>query len=515
MKTKKDTAIKCLDNSTNTFTLLIRPPYKKETWASGKEIPLGISYIASYLESQNISSEIFDMQVYSEPYDLLGQVLVKRKPEIIGITANTVNIFDAAGVAKFIKNHNKKIITVIGGAQASALPKETLEYFPCFDYLIYGEGEVTFYKLIDSIINKTDSTHIEGLAYREKKNVCINPERELIKNIDEIPFPAREKLDIHRYHPCFGHYYKLPSTGLYTIRGCPYNCSFCCSDNVWSNRVRPMSAKRVIEEIKHCMVKYNIRDFSFNDDVFTLFRNRVFEICSTIIQEDLNITWNCWSRVDTVDYEMLQCMKRAGCFNIRYGVDAVSPYSLRISSKGTTAEQAENAVELTKAAGIHCSANFIIGFPGESIEDINKAIAFSKKLKSDHAVYNFFGPGPGSPIFKELLVGKYPDTLWGSIFKKFVSEKNRIDQQIDLEFLKFLSGQTKATILDEHEKKAIRTLSITIIKAYIKFYLSPQYVGKKLKLIIKNPKQEIRFLWYGFRHFFIAIKILTRISSLK
>ncbi|MFH1563728.1 MAG: radical SAM protein [Nitrospirota bacterium] len=426
--------------------------------------PLGLCCLAGYLENKGISTEILDMQIYSHPYKLLVQILSQRRPRIVGVPSYSPNLHIAYEIVRRIKQLDSKIITVVGGPQASALPEETMYNCKDIDYLIYGEGEVTLYELAYNLIHDKDVKEIKGTAMRIDNRLRINPPRKLIQDIDSLPFPAREKLDLKRYRPGPVQCLRFPTTAMFTTRGCPFKCTFCSSHLIWGDSVRMMSTERVFQEVVHCMEKHGIRDFYFVDDTFTLSRSRIVQLCNLFINNRLDISWSCFSRVDTVDYELLCLMKEAGCFRIQYGVEAGTESSLKTICKGTSLQQAEDAILWTKKAGIEILTDFMLGLPGETIEDMKKTIAFAKKLNPDWALFRRCYPLPGSKMFDGLKDNARPLSTYGW-----------------------------ANLLR---------------RAYISFYFSLPWIWQEIRKIFKSPRREIEILWNAIPIFLKRVKVI-------
>ncbi|MBU0599910.1 MAG: B12-binding domain-containing radical SAM protein [Candidatus Omnitrophica bacterium] len=462
-----------LDSKKKIDVLLTQPPHKQDENIPyfGKEIPLGIAYLAAYLEKQGITTEIFDMNVCYNPFQLYIKILDNLNPSFVGISAFTIDIIKANEIAKLTKNSNKDIVTIIGGVHATALPKETLEEFNYFDYLIYGRGEVTLTELVNKLKSKEDVSSLEGLAYREGNTVKINAPRKKIISLDELPFPAREKLELVRYKPHKQKYKRLPNTGIISSIGCPYHCSY-CSVKIVHPQIFFRSAKKVVEEIKDCVRKFGIRDFRFYDDCFSFDRKRIVEFCRLIVDESLDISWNCVSRVDCVDFELLKLMKEAGCYLISYGIDGGTDRSLKIINKRTTLDQARNAIKVTKRAGIESSTSFLIGIPGQTIGEMNATIRFAKELSPDLANFYILKAYPGTKIYDEAKInGKLQNKHWDKYF---------------------MQGPpvVEIGISDEEIMRLLK-------KAYYSFYFRPRYIWQRIKRILKSPIREFAVAWDG------------------
>ena len=479
--------LKRLRGSSKIDILFLHPPldYNVVKIAQSPEIPMGLACLASYLESKGISSAILDMYSYPKPYTLLREVLAKRRPAIVGITSYSPTINESYEVSKAVKDFDPKITTIIGGLHASALPQEALESCPSIDYLVYGEGELTLYELADNIIHNQDTQNLKGTAIRHDGKIKLNPPRELIPDLDSLPFPAREKLELGRYHSNPNNHLQLPTTTMFTTRGCPFHCTFCSTHHIWGSSVRLISARRIFAEVQHCRENYNIRDFDFNDDTFTLSKSRVIELCNLFIENKLGVSWCCFSRVDTVDYELLCLMKEAGCFYIRYGIESGTESSLRLINKGTTLKQARDAIYWTKKAGIESQGSFILGVPGETIRDAKETIAFAKVLNPDIAVFRTCFPVPGSKMYDALK-----------------TESKTLP----------LSNWERLKDLKKYEPKLIfEILRISLfyklgLRAYFSFYLSPGWIIQKIKRFLKNPKREISKFCFGFPAFLKRVR---------
>jgi len=454
--------------------LLVQPPNEDAfITTESTHIPTGLGALAAYLENQNknISTEILDMRIYHNPYKLFFKILRDKKPKIVGLPSYTPALHKTVEVAQKTKKFSPEIKVIVGGMHATALPIETIQTYDCFDYLVYGEGEVTLYELLISLKNEKDTLSLKGTAVRLDGKVKLNPPRELVKDIDSLPFLARGKIDMLRYKRLPMSYLRLPTTEMTTARGCSYSCIFCPGHIVWGNGIRSMSPERVIKEITHCIDDYSIRDIFFVDDVFTWPKTRIVDICNSFIKNGLGISWSCYSRVDTVDYDLLRLMRKAGCYNIKYGIEAGTEKSLKAINKGTSLKQAEDAVRWTKMARIECFTSFIIGFGGESEADIKQTINFAKKLNPDLADFRIAASFPGTQLFEDCKHGNnstpsltpelFEDTPFGSMFL--------------------------TNLIASPLRK----------KAYLSFYSSPKWIWQLFMSLFKNPRREIKKICYG------------------
>jgi len=445
------------------YVLLIHPLYGDETkhriFQPGIEIPISLAYLSAYLEQKGICNDILDLRIENDAAQALQERIRVKKPMAVGITASTANIQNAAETAGQVKAIDSQISTIIGGWHASALPKETLINYPQFDYLIHGEGEVALANLTTRLAEGGSVEQTKSLAFRINGSVQVNPREELIADLDSIPFPAMHKVPITRYHPSPGtrNYLRLPSTGIAVGRGCPYRCLFCYK-GVWGTTVRFRSPENVLREIEGYIDRFGIRDFRFYDDAITFPKWGLKRFCEAVIDRKLDISWNCWSRVNDVDEDKLRLMKEAGCYHIKFGIEFGTEKALKLAQKGANLDQARTAVALCKKVGIECKGSFIFGIPGETEEDCRKTLDFALEIAPDFATFYPFDPIPGSPFYHKIRQGEIDperDMIPRSVAERFADQ------------------------------------------AYKAFYLNRRFILGRLKSLWLNPKRECLMLVNG------------------
>lgn len=412
--------------------VLINPPqfFSKSQVASSVVPPLSLMYLASVLIRKNYNVKIIDSVIeapnqYMQLSEHVGHrglsfeqidEKIDEDTDIIGIS----NLFSFAfpivvELVNVIKNKRKKIPIVLGGAHPSAKPEDVLS-LSRVDYVIIGEGEQSFIDLCSYILKEKNITEIDGVAYRKGNIIKINPKKEYIRNINALPFPNRSLFKLEDYfllHEGHGPI-KDKWTPILTSRGCPFSCTFCTS-LLWNFRWRGRHAKNVIEEIKHCINKYNINEFHFEDENLTIDKNRIAIMCSEIIRLRLDIRWQTPNgiRADIVNRKMLALMKKSGCSHITIAPESGSLRVLeKIMDKRLNLKAIESAVRYASELDIRIAAYFVLGVPGEKLEDIKETIEFGKKLAKlglDEAVFSLFIPLPGSKLFSLLeKQGKNP-----------------------------------------------------------------------------------------------------------
>jgi len=332
--------------------------------------PLGLAYLASMVRDEH-DVRIVDSLAEDYNYGDVERIIKKYDPDVVGITSTTSMIPDAYAIAKIAKRYNENVKIVMGGPHVTFLPERTFQECPYIDFIVRGEGELTFRELIDSLERDRDPSNILGLSINLRDKVRNNPPRPLIKDIDTIPMPSYDLLPMEKYQANgvrFG--------TVMTSRGCPFNCAFCSSSLQFGKRWRGHSDSRVIEELKHLHEKYRIREIEFLDDTFTLNKHRAIRIARRIVKEGLDISWSASSRVDTFTEEVAEAMKKSGCHTIYFGIESGSRKTLNFIGKRITPEQSISAVKKAKRHKLRALGSFVIGFPEETKDDIKKTIKF-------------------------------------------------------------------------------------------------------------------------------------------
>jgi len=367
--------------------------------------PLGLAYIASYVRSKGVNVELLDATALDIDDEILRYIIKSINPCLVGITSNTSTFGAVINIANIVKDVNPESITLVGGRHATALTEQTLNV-KSIDFVGIGEGEVTTYELAKLILDNAsfDAKNVAGLAWLGNEHeVCKSNSRQLLNNLDELPYPAYDLLPIEKYRVSIKWYNRSPVATMVTSRGCPYKCTFCDIQTISGRSVRYRSTENIINEIKSLINNFGTKEILFYDDTFTLNMKRTHEICDAIIAEQLNITWCCLSRVNCVDLELLKKMKKAGCHMISYGLETGSEQMLASVDKATTLAQAEEAIHLTKQVGIRSTGSFVFGLPGETVETMRETIEWAKKVDPTFAIFFRAIPFVGTPLHTYLV----------------------------------------------------------------------------------------------------------------
>jgi magnesium-protoporphyrin IX monomethyl ester (oxidative) cyclase len=366
--------------------------------------PVGIAYIASYLEKNGVEVKIVDALAsgwnnfnYRENGTVrvgLGEEEIKSeikryKPDLVGITCLfTTQADNMYRVADLVKEVDKDLPVVVGGAHPSSVPHECLKT-ESIDYVVRGEGEITTYELTSSVQGKIRPRAVKGLLFKENGKIVENGPREFIRDLDSLPFPAYHLLPMERYFEAGEK--GLTSRGftvkkwvsMVTSRGCPYNCFF-CSVQIVSGRIwRARSAKNVVDEIEFLVNEYGIKHIFFEDDNMIIDIKRAENIFDEIIQRGIKIAWETPNgiRADRLNENLLKKMKRSGCTNLVIGIENGNQKFLNeVIRKNLDLKNVEQAVKMITKEGIQLNGFFIIGIPGENERIVNDTINFARKL---------------------------------------------------------------------------------------------------------------------------------------
>ncbi|PIV19176.1 MAG: hypothetical protein COS41_01885 [Elusimicrobia bacterium CG03_land_8_20_14_0_80_50_18] len=464
--------------------LLINPPYIQFSGiknSGGHAIPLNLAYLAGYLRKYlDCGIKVMDAETHEMDYSDIRRGIVDYQPDIVGISTPTPVFNHVAAIAKIIKNINPGIFVIAGGPHPSAFPEEAINT-GFIDFAVRGEGELTFYELAAMIAGGCDDYgRIKGIAYKKNDKVILTGERELIEDIDSIPFPARDLFNLDSYYQApTKKVSNFKSTSILTSRGCPYDCMHCISKLIWRRRVRYRGVKTVVDEIEECVKKYGIREFNFYDDTFTLNKKRVIDICRTITERKLDIAWICFGRINIIDKEMLEEMKKAGCRKISFGLESGSQKILDIMRKNTTVDMGRKAVKAASDAGLSVHASFMLGNIGETHETIRQTIDYAKELDLDNATFFLTTPFPGTDLYTEALKsGCLAGNLSWEDFAP-LTKSNPILVQNNITQDELIAWQKRA---------------------FKEFYLRPKYLLRKLRSI--HSLDDIRMMIEGLGVFF-------------
>jgi radical SAM superfamily enzyme YgiQ (UPF0313 family) len=457
-------------------------------------IPMGLAYLASSLikKVEGVNVGVLDAQVYSLGYDEIMAEIISKKWELIGITYWTVQSQFAFNISKAIRTYNNNIIIVHGGVHPTLSPEEALEYA---DYCVLHEGEETFPELVDCIMNDKSIENVKGIAYKRNDKVVYTPPRPFIENIDDIPFPAWHLLPIEKYnmplHITGGQ--RLP---IIDSRGCPYNCSFCCSPLLWKRKVRWRSGKNIVSEMKEIIDKYGINQFHSWNDNFTLNKEFVEDLCNEIIREGLDIKWVCLDRAEHVNRHsyLLKLMKKAGCVGMEIGVESVNPDTFLYIHKDQAVGETKKAVQNLKEAGLYPLYTCMVFNPGETITGYYVQNQYLNTIQEGFEWFEYFHPFP-FPLYIGQFSTPYPGT-------KFFEEADKqglvlIEDNVDRYHhqINFIPN----SLLDDVSVRVVEHLAEEDVLLFLRAVYTgfwADFPGKSMKRELSNRLYEV----YRFIH---------------
>ena len=380
-----------------TDVLLVYPPY---TYPK-KSPPIGLSYIAAVLERAGYSVTIADMSVLGMGYEELRQLLREAAPSLVGISFMTNQYHEAVRVSQTVKDENSDIPVVVGGPHVSAIPREILGV-ESVDIAVIGEGEETIVELTDVILKGSGTLKdVAGIGYKENGSIHLNQERELIQDLDSLPFPAWHLLPIDRY--------SVPATGgdkaervfaVISSRGCPNHCIFCDSHTIFGRTFRGRSAQNIFEELVYLNERFGAKQFDFVDDTLTVDERRIHELCDLITSSGCDFKWMCNARVNTVSPEIMATMRQAGCVRVEFGVESGDPEVLRKIKKGVTLTQIRSAHAMAKDAGLSVGSFVMVGNLGEDTSAVSNTRALLDELSTDDIYIAIATPFPGTELHR-------------------------------------------------------------------------------------------------------------------
>ncbi len=468
----------------NKKILLITPPY--ERIAPGYEFvkqitnsspSLGLLHLAAEVRQHGFEPSIIESDIFSMTVDDVVRQAVELNPSYIGITMFTVGVWTAAQIARGIKAALPDTTILVGGPHISSMALETMERFSEFDLAVVGEGEEILVLLLEALEAGNDVSGVPGIVYRERGEIQLvlkqNPGLPVKKNLDYLPMPAWDLLPDFpaAYTPAVYDFPRQPVASIAASRGCPFHCKF-CDTSTFGASVRAYSPERLVGMIEHLQSTYGIRHIMFVDDLFVASRQRVTRLCELILEKKIEISWSCASRVDVVKPDLLKLMKRAGCWEMSFGLETGSDELLKRMDKSASLANSVRALNWAHDAGIRSKGLFMLGYPGENEETIAATRKFIRSVPLTIMNMTKFTPYPGSPIYRDIYGTNIRDDHW--------------EKMNGMNFLWAPEGMS----IDE--------LNTNYRKLLTSFYSSPRIAWYYTRFSLRYPahlRRLLKFLW--------------------
>ncbi|MFX1235911.1 MAG: B12-binding domain-containing radical SAM protein [Promethearchaeota archaeon] len=416
--------------------------------------PLGMCYVSAVLKNENYEVEIIDQAARGLNLQEIIKWIEKKDPDVLGFSTLTASGsgISAAKTSREVKEWNPNIKIVFGNRHATVNDYKILNKYPFVDICVRDEGEYTFLELVKTLEKDNSLKNVKGITYRSNGKIVRNEKRELIKDLDVLPFPDRKSLNFN-YKGTYANLEFAPEgfTSMVSSRGCPYQCSFCYGSRTSGFRTR--SVKNILEEILY-LESEGFSYVNFVDDNFTLSKKRVIKLCQLIRKNKIDMNWICEGRVNQVSDQMLKEMQRANFRILCYGVESANQRILDYYNKGITPEQSILAIKKARKAKIpFLLSSFIVGAPSETFREIYNTLKFAQKLDIDFPLFNLLGTMPGTDIWDDLV------------------SKNILDEE------KYWEEGVHISDIDSNGVPT-EIISNLILKMLKKFFGNPKYIFK-------------------------------------
>jgi anaerobic magnesium-protoporphyrin IX monomethyl ester cyclase len=362
--------------------------------------PLGILYVAAYLRDRGVPVEVFDTTFASRA--ALEQRLLEVRPDVIGLYTNLMTKLNVLGIIRFIRAQPSLAATriVLGGPEVTHHVDRFIEHGA--DVIVIGEGEETMHALVRAWAEGAPLAGVDGIAYRDDQGaVARTAPRTLLKNLDDLPIPRRDAIDLRPYLDAWRSHHGTNAISVSTMRGCPYTCRW-CSRAVYGESYRRRSPRLVAEEIGMLVERYQPDSLWFVDDVFTINHRWLEELTKELESRNLHVPYECITRADRLNEKVVGLLKRSGCFRVWIGAESGSQRVLDAMDRRVTVEQVREMIQLSKKHGIEAGTFIMIGYPGETEDDIQATIEHLKRADPDQFTITVAYPIKGTPFYEQV-----------------------------------------------------------------------------------------------------------------
>lgn len=459
--------------------LLINPPSEfleqaygvKQKVSFGHAPPLGLGYIAAYLEQDGHDVSILDASAHQMSIGQTLDAVADFGPELVGLSVLTNYASSAAELSSALKERFPDVTTLLGGAHATYFYEDILHEMPGIDHVIYGEADLVINDYVRALGSPDKLSQVKSLVYRNAEGeVCVNDAAPLVEDMDSIPFPAWHLFDFSLYRPLPLQYKQEPFFTMITSRGCWWRkCKFCFQAGKKAVHYRRQSPQRVVDEVEILYHRYGIREIAFWDDTFIMNLSWLKEFKRLLEERELNITWVASGRVNTMNREIIQTIHDAGCWSMFIGVESGNQDLLDMIEKGINLTQVREIFSIANDVGIETRAAFMLGLPGETPSKAQETIDLAREIDPTYAV--FYATHP----------------RYGTLLHDIAMNSGKV---LDEQF----RGMSKVTYIPEGYEDHLE-LEKVIRKAYRSFYIRPRFVFKILKKM--RTLRDIKELAYA------------------
>lgn len=448
--------------------------------------PLGLAYIAALLEKNNYQCKIIDANILQMPNNDVLKLIEEENPDVVCISINISTVKAGISLAKDVKTKfNKRVI--MGGVQASSVPERTLRQSLC-DAVVIGESEET---VLDLVKNNCNPDGINGLAYLKDGTLVYTEKRELIKNLDDLPWPSYHLLPPLKMYKSRSR--KSPVAPIFTSRGCPYQCIFCSSSSkksIFGPTFRTRSPENVVAEIEYLSKELGVKQIDVLDDNFTLDMERTNKICDLLIEKNSRVLINLQNgvRADRLNRELVFKLKKAGVYKLGIGVESGDTQIIKNIKKSLDLNQVKKTIQWCREAGIIVYGFFMFGHPGEDEEKMQKTIDFAIEVNPHIANFGGALPLPGTELYDIISAeGKFTNPVIDGVEGGYQGG-----------VYSFELGKVNQNLINKYLKKAFR-----------EFYFRPSKIFDVMRISL-SPGE---FKWSVQAGFLIFKNILLRKSN--
>jgi len=452
--------------------ILLMMPFDRDYKWSGPD--LGLGYLAAALRQEKHSVALLLQPNQFESSAALRDHLVRGAYDLVGIKTFSSQLTPTRQTISLIRDALPEARIVIGGPHVSGDPAHAFDYFPDADYGVQSEAEVGLPSLArclqDGACDRSHLATVPGLIWRDLDHVIVNP-IQWIHDLDTIPFPAWDLMPPASFpdRPFNGHSRRRPVAPMILTRGCPFACSFCGASRINGRRVRSRSAPHVMQEIRMLTHQYGVREIQFYDSNCASRQGPLRQVLPQMIAEGIDVVWSAPNgiRLDSVDSDLVRLMKASGCYQVNVGIESGSPRILRQVSKGLRLATVDRATRLLHQGGIEVVGFFMLGFPGETRDDIRQTIDLAMRLPLSGASFSIYCPLPGTSDYDALIA------------------EGRLSHE-QVEKFDFVRYGNQLSELSHSELRRIQR------QAYLRFYLRPRALSTLLQSL--NSLDKVGFL---------------------